>query len=45
MMKKVGYEIIMRAIKAPLAQIAINAGYDGGVVVNEVEKHEAAFWF
>ncbi|WP_033765086.1 chaperonin GroEL [Helicobacter pylori] len=43
--EKVGYEIIMRAIKAPLAQIAINAGYDGGVVVNEVEKHEGHFGF
>lgn len=35
----IGYDIIKRAIKAPLAQIAINAGYDGGVVVNEVEKN------
>ncbi|MCQ2791068.1 chaperonin GroEL [Helicobacter pylori] len=43
--EKVGYEIIMRAIKAPLAQIAINAGYDGGVVVNEVQKHEGHFGF
>lgn len=34
----VGYDIIKRAIKAPLAQIAINAGFDAGVVVNEVEK-------
>ena len=34
----VGYDIIKRAIKAPLAQIAINAGFDSGVVVNEVEK-------
>ncbi len=28
----------MRAIKAPLKQIAINAGFDAGVVANEVEK-------
>ena len=35
----IGYDIIKRAIKAPLAQIEINAGYDGGVVVNEVEKN------
>lgn len=35
----IGYDIIKRAIKAPLAQIAVNAGYDGGVVVNEVEKN------
>lgn len=34
----IGYDIIHRAIKAPLAQIAINAGYDAGVVINEVTK-------
>ncbi|RDU72602.1 chaperonin GroEL [Helicobacter aurati] len=34
----IGYDIIHRAIKAPLAQIAINAGYDSGVVINEVTK-------
>ncbi|WP_334096022.1 chaperonin GroEL [Helicobacter typhlonius] len=34
----IGYDIIKRAIRAPLAQIATNAGYDAGVVVNEVEK-------
>lgn len=36
----IGYEIIRRAIKAPLAQIAMNAGYDAGVVVNEVENNK-----
>ena len=34
----IGAAIIFRAIKAPLKQIAINAGYDAGVVANEVEK-------
>lgn len=34
----IGYEIIKRAIKAPLKQIAQNAGFDEGVVVNEIEK-------
>lgn len=34
----IGFDIIHRAIKAPLAQIAINAGYDAGVVINEVSK-------
>lgn len=33
-----GAEIILRAIKAPLRQIAENAGFDGGVVVNAVEN-------
>lgn len=35
----IGYDIIKRAIKAPLAQIALNAGYDAGVIVNDVEKN------
>jgi len=35
--QKIGCEIILRAIKAPLKQIATNAGYDAGVVVNAVE--------
>lgn len=34
----IGYEIIKRAIKAPLAQIALNAGFDAGVVVNKIEE-------
>jgi chaperonin GroEL len=38
--QKIGYEIIMRAIKAPIRQIAENAGYDSGVVVNAVESAE-----
>ncbi len=36
--EQIGAEIVLRAIKAPLKQIAINAGFDAGVVVNEVEK-------
>ncbi len=32
----VGSEIIIRAIQAPLKQIAINAGYDAGVVADKV---------
>jgi len=36
--EEIGAQIIMRAIKAPLKQIAINAGFDAGVVANEVEK-------
>lgn len=36
--ENIGFDIIHRAIKAPLAQIAINAGYDAGVVINEVSK-------
>jgi len=38
--EKIGYEIVKRAIKAPIKQIAENAGYDAGVVANEVEKSD-----
>ena len=38
--QKIGCEIILRAIKAPIKQIAENAGYDAGVVVNAVENAE-----
>ncbi len=35
--QKIGAEIILRAIKAPVKQIAENAGYDAGVVANAIE--------
>ncbi len=38
--EQIGAEIILRAIKAPLKQIAENAGYDPGVVANNVENAE-----
>ncbi len=34
----IGADIILRAIKAPLKQIAENAGFDAGVVANNVEN-------
>ncbi len=39
--QKIGYEIILRAIKAPLKQIVINAGFDAGVIVNGVEQADS----
>jgi chaperonin GroEL len=33
---KVGWEIVLRAVEAPLRQIAINAGKDGSVIVEKV---------
>ena len=36
--EQIGAEIVLRAIKAPMKQIASNAGFDAGVVVNEVAK-------
>jgi chaperonin GroEL len=38
--EKIGADIILRAIKAPMKQIATNAGFDAGVVVNDVVKAE-----
>jgi chaperonin GroEL len=38
--QKIGADIIMRAVSAPMKQIASNAGFDAGVVVNEVMKSE-----
>ncbi len=40
--QKIGCEIILRAVKAPMKQIATNAGYDAGVVVNTIEVSDSA---
>lgn len=36
--QNIGYKIVKDAVLTPLSQIALNAGYDAGVVVNEVVK-------
>ena len=36
--EQIGADIIVRAIQAPLKQIASNAGFDAGVVANEILK-------
>jgi chaperonin GroEL len=38
--QQIGADIIIRAVKAPMKQIAANAGFDAGVVVNEIEKSD-----
>jgi len=38
----VGYDIILRAIKAPIKQIASNAGFDAGVVADKVASSDDA---
>ncbi len=43
--QKIGAEIILRAIKAPLKQIATNAGFDAGVVAHGVETAKENFGF
>ena len=40
--EQVGADIILRAIKAPIKQIAENAGYDAGVVADKVANSEEA---
>lgn len=38
--EKIGYEIILRACRAPLTQIANNAGVDGSVVCEKVAEQD-----
>jgi len=38
--QKIGADIVVRAVKAPIKQIAENAGFDGGVVVYNVENND-----
>lgn len=40
--EEIGFEIIKRAISAPLRQIVANAGFDAGVKLNEVESSKDA---
>jgi chaperonin GroEL len=43
--EKLGFDIVLQAIEAPLAQIATNAGYDGDVVVEKVKEKTGGFGF
>lgn len=43
--EKVGLEILKRALEEPAKQIALNAGKDGAVVVEEIKKHEGNFGY
>jgi chaperonin GroEL len=43
--EKTGRLIVRRSMEEPLRQIAINAGFEGGVVVETVRKGEGAFGF
>jgi chaperonin GroEL len=44
--EKIGYDIVIRACRAPIQQIAENAGEDGAVVMNRVlESKDANFGF
>ena len=43
--EETGYQIIVRACAAPIAQIADNAGQDGGVVVSKVSEGKGNFGY
>ena len=44
--EKTGAQIVLKAVEAPLKQIALNAGLDGSVILNEVLKaNKANFGF
>ncbi len=43
--QKIGISILRRALEEPLRQIAINAGKDGAVVVDEVKKQKAGYGY
>ncbi len=43
--EKTGRKIVRRAMEEPLRQIAVNAGFEGGVVVETVRNGEGPFGF
>jgi chaperonin GroEL len=43
--EKVGFDIILSALRAPLRQIVENAGEDGSVVVDSVLEKEGAYGY
>ena len=43
--EKIGYEIVLRACRAPLSQIATNAGKDGGIICEKVAEGEGNFGY
>jgi chaperonin GroEL len=43
--EEIGYKIVVRACRAPLTQIAANAGQDGGIVCEKVSEGKGAFGY
>ncbi|MNX77253.1 60 kDa chaperonin [compost metagenome] len=43
--ERTGVEIVMRALEAPLRQIADNAGIEGAVVADQVKTHKDGFGY
>jgi chaperonin GroEL len=42
---KAGRELVSRSLEAPMRQIAVNAGYEGGVVVDKVKSADGNIGF
>ncbi|MCS7015873.1 MAG: chaperonin GroEL [Gemmatales bacterium] len=42
--EEVGYNIVLRACRAPVKQIAENAGLDGEIVANKIEENDNPNW-
>ena len=42
--EKTGVSIILKALEAPVRQIAANAGFDGGVIVDKIVSSRKAGW-
>jgi len=43
--RKIGVEIVQRAVEAPIRQIAENAGKEGSVIVGKVREEKGAYGF
>ena len=43
--EKTGAEIVLKALEAPMKQIAINAGLEGSVIVNKVKELSTGMGF
>jgi len=43
--EKIGVQIMIRALEAPIRQIAINAGVEGAIVVDKVRRSEKGFGY
>jgi chaperonin GroEL len=43
--EKTGLDILKRALEKPVRQLAENAGLDGGVVAEEIKRHEGNYGF
>ncbi len=43
--ERIGYDIVVRACRAPLTQIAENAGKDGGIVCEKVAEGKGNFGY